>query len=190
MTEEKIAWKESQALSQQLVNEAKPYDANTEAEISACSLYALVYEGTELGSPWSEPAPQIIYVGRGDTDSLRHFANDTAVSTVRRSLAAMLAGSRDLTPLPGSEDPEDVDRFSNYRLDQASEEKLSQWMRENLKVAALRLPGALDEATYLGLLDYATPLFNFQLNPNNLYGSQVKKYRQLMAEKAAEAVQE
>ena len=168
MTEERIPWKESQALSQQLVNEAKPYDENTEAEMVACSLYALIYEGTELGSPWSEPAPQIIYVGRGDTDSPRHFANDTAVSTVRRSLAAMLAGIEDLTPLPGSDDPNDVDRFSNYRLDEASEAKLSQWMRENLKIACLKLPAALDESTYLGLLDYAAPLFNFQLNPNNL----------------------
>lgn len=187
MTEEKITWESSRAISQQLMSEAKPIG---ECSLADSSIYALVYAGDELGSPWSEPRAQIIYVGRGGEDSVRHFADDTAVSTVRRSLAAMLAAKYQLEPIAGSDDPEDLDRFSNYKLDAESEAKLTEWMNANLCVGILNVPAAEVDPTYFGLLDFNTPIFNFQDNPNNLYGSQVKTYRLQMAERAAEKVQE
>ena len=189
MTEEKITWESSRTISQQLLAEAKPYDESTGATLAGSSVYALVYAGDELGSPWSEPRAQIIYVGRGGEDSARHFADDTAVSTVRRSLAAMLAFNHQLEPIASSDDPKDLDRFSNYKLEAESEAKLSAWMKENLRIGVISLPKGEINPTYFGLLDFNTPIFNFQDNPNNLYGSQVKNYRLQMAERAAEKEQ-
>jgi len=149
-------------------------------------LYALVYSGTELNAPWNEPKDQIIYVGRLADHSIRHFQNDTAISTVRRSLAAMLAATYELNPLPNSSNPDDEDRFANYKLDEESEIQLTQWMKDNLRVAFYYPQEAADiDQIYLGLLDYSTPMFNFEKNPNNYYGAQVKSYRMRMADLAA-----
>lgn len=186
-----IAWEERQALTEQLLATAQTFDdAASAALMEKQGLYALIYTGKELGGNlWAEPKPQIVYVGRNGEDSCRHWQGDTAVSTVRRSLSAMLHSAYELEPVAKSDAPEDDDRFSNYRLEAESEEKLTDWMKQNIRIAFLEMPAEKVEATYLGLLDYNTPMFNFQNNPNNTFGHQVKAYRAQMAELAAAKAQ-
>ncbi|MBQ6808351.1 MAG: hypothetical protein IJP07_04215 [Firmicutes bacterium] len=187
MTGDMIAWEERQALTEQLLTIAKAFDEEAEAALKEkTGLYALIYTGKELGgSLWEEPKAQIVYVGRNGKDSIRHWQEDTGVSTVRRSLSAMLQTAYDLIPIPKSDDPDDEDRFANYKLTAESEEKLTAWMKENLQIAFLEVEEEKLEACYLGLLDYNTPMFNFQNNPNNTFGHQVKAYRLRMSEMAA-----
>lgn len=186
-----IAWEERQALTQQLLANAQPFtDAVYEDLTSKSGLYALVYTGKELGGNlWDDPKPQIVYVGRNGSDSGRHWQENTGISTVRRSLSAMLHTAYDLVAVPKSDDPEDEDRFFNYKLDPESEAKLTQWMKENLQVAFLPLEAERIEPCYLGLIDYNAPMFNFQNNPNNTFGRQIKAYRTQMAEMAAAKAQ-
>ena len=184
---EKISWDERKALSEQLMNEAQPLtDEVFDRFGQGGGIYIISYTGKELGgSIWQKDNPQIIYVAHNGLDSSRHWKNDTAISTVRRSLAAMLAISLNLNAIPKSADPEDKDRFNNYRLNDESEEKLSQWMRDNLRLAFLPLSPADSEDYYLALIDYNTPMFNFQNNPRNDFGQQIKAYRRRLAEQAA-----
>ena len=184
---EMITWEERQALTEQLFADAQPFDDNVYAALTGqTGMYALIYTGKELGGNlWDDPKPQIVYVGRSGADSGRHWQDDTAVSTVRRSLAAMLHRAYDLVAVPKSDDPNDEDRFSNYKLDPESEAKLTAWMKENLQISLLPLEPEKINPCYLGLIDYNTPMFNFQNNPNNTFGSQIKAYRAQMAEMAA-----
>jgi len=183
-----VSWNQSKEMSLQLMESAQAFEEQMIADLAhRKGIYVFVYEGTELGGTlWHEPEPSIVYIGHTGEDSARHWHNDTAVSTVRRSLAAMLAGDLHLEARPKSDDPEDEDRFSNYRLEETSELVLTAWMKEHIRVAFLDLEEEETEAWYQAMVDYNTPMFVFRNNPNNSYGPQIKLYRARLAEQAAQ----
>lgn len=182
-----ISWEERKAATAKLIEEAVAFSAVSEADLrdDRHGIYVLVYQGRDFGSsPWEEPQPHVVYLGHIGADSQRHWDNRTGYSTLRRSLAAMLAGRLDLHAVARSTDPADEDRFANYALDEESEARLSQWMNENLRCAFLELPPEQVEAWFDALMDYNTPIFVFQHNPNNNYGAQIKLYRSKLIEEA------
>lgn len=184
----KVPWEETAAACERLLAEARPFDDSTSSRFQeAGGIYVLTYAGSQLGgSLWQEPQARIIYLGHTSVDSLRHWQNDTGVSTVRRSLAAMLSNVLGLQPLPRTSDPADEDRFANYRLDEAGELLLTAWMKENLRLAFL--PDRENEDMwYRSILDYANPMLVFTNNPNNSYGPQIKLYRLRMSEAAVQS---
>ncbi|MEG1996879.1 MAG: hypothetical protein RR051_00395, partial [Clostridiales bacterium] len=89
--------------------------------------------------------------------------------------------SLQLNPIPRSDDPLDNDRYNNYKLDCSSENKLTQWMLNNFTGAFLEVATDLIEPMEVALIDYNAPMFNFQHNPSNRYGSQIKAYRKQYA---------
>jgi hypothetical protein len=181
--EEIITWTECQAISEELIAAAQAFDDSIYQGFSEKKgLYFFCYTGHELGgSLWGEPEPPIIYIGRIGKDSARHWRDDTGKSTVRRSLAAMLANTLSLQAVPSSDDPNDNDRYTNYRLTADSENRLSEWMKANIKVAFGELKPSQVEASYLALVNYNTPKLNFQGNPHNTFGQQIKSYRKILA---------
>lgn len=185
-----VSWEDAKAKSGELIAGALPFDAQSEEDFQRKDgLYVLVYCGTQLGgSLWEDPSPRIVYVGHTGNDSLRHWRNDTGISTVRRSLAAMLATALNLQAVPRSNDPEDEDRFANYKLDESSELVLTAWMREHLRIGFFDPAAGEREAWYQALLDYNAPMFVFQNNPQNSYGAQIKLYRMQLAEQAARSL--
>ena len=185
--EENITWEECKAISDDLIAKATAFDEALYEEFPAKKgLYIFCYEGNELGgSLWEKESP-IIYIGRAGADSIRHWRNNTGVSTVRRSLAAMLASALSLEAIPGSDDPDDTDRYTNYRLTEESESKLTEWMKNNIKVAFLEMPADQVEDRYNALVNFNTPKLNFQGNPYNTFGQQIKSYRKILTEMAME----
>ncbi|NLF80318.1 MAG: hypothetical protein GX572_03905 [Clostridia bacterium] len=181
--EEIITWAECQAISEGLIAAAKNFEDSMYQEfLEKQGLYILCYDGIELGgSLWGEPEPPIIYIGRIGPDSARHWRDNTGKSTVRRSLAAMLANTLSLQSIPGSEDPNDNDRYMNYRLTAESEDRLTEWMKANIKVAFWELGAGQVEPNYLALINCNTPKLNFQGNPHNTFGQQIKSYRKILA---------
>ena len=187
MAEELITWAESEGLSKKLLAEAKEFDESMLNVVATMQgLYFMCYTGTELGGTlWKAPEPSIIYIGRAGKDSPRHWLNNTCISTVRRSIAAMLANSLMLTAIPNSADVTEADRCANYALTGESEEKLTAWMKQNIKMAFLEVPPEKLDATYRSLINYNTPKLNFQDNPNNTFGQQIKSYRKLLIDMAS-----
>ena len=188
-TEETVTWKEAGEISAELLSRLAPLDEQMLATLDGQNgIYIVAYSGNELGDhPWDTPQQRIVYVGRSKANSSRHFiSGNTGSSTLRRSLAALLLGRLDLHPIPQPATTAEIDRYSNYQLDRSSEEKLTEWMRANFRVAFLTLPADKIEPTELALIDYNAPIFNFQHNPGNTYGSQIKIYRKQCAELAAQ----
>lgn len=183
-----VTWEESKAKSEELIAAALPFeDQLFEDFANRKGIYVFAYEGNQLGgSLWGESTARIVYVGHSGADSGRHWRDDTGISTVRRSLAALLASELHLEARPKSDDPNDEDRFLNYRLAEASELVLTAWMKENLRVAFFDLDNDQTDAWYQALVDYNTPMFVFRNNPNNSYGPQIKLYRARLAEQAAQ----
>jgi len=187
LAEEIITWAQSESISKQLLEEAAVFEESMLEKVSTMQgLYFLCYTGTELGGTlWKAPEPAVIYIGRAGKDSPRHWLNDTGISTVRRSLAAMLANSLQLTSVPGAEGADPEDRYANYALAAESEDKLTEWMHQNIRVAFLDVEADRLDATYRALINYNTPKLNFQDNPNNTFGQQIKAYRKLLTDMAA-----
>ncbi|MDO4581756.1 MAG: hypothetical protein Q4B96_04130 [Bacillota bacterium] len=183
-SEETITWDVQKAAAEELLAQLAAVSEQELAKFdTARGVYVLGYAGTELpGSVWGSDDARIIYVGHAGRDSVRHFADDTAISTVRRSLAALLATSLELTAIPGVDS--DDDRFNNYRLIIEDERKLSAWMYEHLRIAFYEVAPDLLEPMYHALLNYCAPLLNLKNNPGNQYGGQIKKYRKKLAEDA------
>jgi hypothetical protein len=108
------------------------------------ALYASAQTWRELGLG-SPPDQRPLYVGKAqDTLAARdlrgHFGirdrkkqSPTGNSTVRRSLAALLASSRGYRGMPRN--PLKPSHFANYGLAEPDDEDLSAWMRRRLRIA-------------------------------------------------------
>ncbi|MCR4962643.1 MAG: hypothetical protein K6B40_02025 [Firmicutes bacterium] len=188
-TEETITWEDCRATTEELLSRLQPINDAFLAQMdSQRGVYILTYKGAELGGPlWDEPEEKVVYVGRSKYNSSRHFLpGSTGTSTIRRSLAALLGPSLDLHPIPRCDDPADNDRYNNYKLDEKGEIALSQWMTANFRGAFLELPQEAVLPMEMALIRYNAPVFNFQNNPGNTYGGQIKAYRKRYAQFALE----
>ncbi len=181
-----ITWEQSRAISDELIAKAKTFDEVAFLEfMQKKGLYFLCYSGSELSiNLFGEIESPIIYIGRIGNDSIRHWRNDTGISTVRRSLAALLAPSLALIAVPRSGEPRDEDRYTNYALNEQSEEELTKWIKENIQIVTWELSEEEIPKYYQALMNFNTPKFNFQDNPNNTFGQQIKSYRKKLTEMA------
>ena len=185
---ETISWESSRQITQELISRLNnPTDEAIEGLDAQNGVYVVTYDGSALGFGFgdSDPGEKVVYVGVSKFNSSRHFKDgNTGTSTLRRSLGALLASRLELFPVPRSMDENDVDRYNNYAFDQVSEERLTQWMADNFKLSFLQLEPQQTEPVYRGLINYNVPIFNFQHNPENKYGTQIKVARKQCAEEA------
>ena len=185
---ENITWEQCRAVTEELLGRLEELNDDFIAGLNRGSgIYIVAYAGTELGggSLWGEQKPRVVYIGKSKPNSSRHFqSGSTGTSTIRRSLAALLANKLTLVSVPRSMDERDNDRYDNYMLDSESEDKLTQWMRCNFTAAFHEVADDKAEITQTAMIQYSVPMFNFQNNPENKYGAEIKKYRKRLAEKA------
>ena len=182
----KVSWDQAKAASERLLQAAEPFSESVFSRFGRSpGVYVFVYSGSQLGGTlWGNPHPDIVYLGHNGEDSRRHWLDDTGVSTVRRSLAALLAGDLPIRAVP-NEEAQGEDRFLNYALDAESEKLLTAWRKENLRLAFWDTEADAVEDWYRALLDYNTPLLVLRNNPHNCSGPQIKLYRSRLAEQAA-----
>ena len=144
-----------------------------------------------LGAP---PDSRPLYVGKAEKtlasrDLQRHFGlgprgaqSPTGSSTVRRSLAALLAPARGYRGMPRN--PEKPGHFSNFGLSVKDDEDLSAWMKRRLRLA---LWSHADAAVLDGI---ETELLKELLPPLNIdkvitpWRTQVKSPRKSLAHQA------
>ncbi len=186
-----IGWEESRLLTADLIGSMTSFSQDIKDKVcNTDGIFALAYQGDELSfGLWQEETPKIIFLGEGGESAKRHFDEGrTGYSTLRRSLTALLWQKLDLHPIPRTNDEADVDRFSNYALDEESDKKLSQWMQGNLQICFIPLEKAKVLPSLLGLISYNVPLLNLQNNPENRYGAEIKNYRKKCEEAALQTV--
>ena len=187
MGKEIITWDNAKQISEDLLKEITTVNEGFLSDINnKQGLYIVAYEGNELGLGfWGANEPKIIFVGKAKSDSSRHFqSGTTGASTLRRSLGALLQNQLELIPIPRSQDKADNDRYDNYAFDEASEVKLTNWILENFQVAFLPYDKENIDDLRKALIEYNIPIFNFQNNPANKYGAQIKSWRKKCAEEA------
>jgi hypothetical protein len=175
-----------------------PADSVSEGSAASPGLYAffagsVTWERLGLGAP---PDDRPLYVGKAEDtlasrDLLGHFGmrqrgkqSPTGSSTLRRSLAALLAKERGYSGIPRN--PENPSHFSNFGLSEQHDEDLSEWMRRELRIALwphndLAALGAIETLVLKQLL----PALNLT-KITTAWTSQVKDARKMLARQARE----
>jgi len=131
----------SEQILKHLTETAAPYDELEVPSAPGVDAWFLAEPRTlgDVGHIHAGP----LYVGASRDLSQRvfdtHFAaHNTGFSTLRRSLGAILKEDLGLRCRPRGKGANEA-AYTHYRFDDAGEERLCAWMRENLRVAVQRL---------------------------------------------------
>ncbi len=185
--EDTITWQDSEAVTKELLSRLCQLDqALLDSFDSQNGIYVIAYNGNELGYHlWRNDEPRIVYVGKSKSNSSRHFiSGNTGFSTLRRSLAALMQSQLELVPVPRTLDTNDADRYINYTLDEQGEEKLTAWMKDNFTGAFYQSESEVTDQLLNTIIAYNVPMFNFQNNPENKYGAEIKVLRKKCGDEA------
>lgn len=101
------------------------------------------------------PENKIIYIGKTEKSQLSRDANThfksgkTGSSTLRRTIAALLSQTQKITPLIRTMADVEKQRITHFKLDESSEEIVSNWMNDNLAVAFFEYPETKEKINQL-----------------------------------------
>jgi hypothetical protein len=158
-------------------------------------IYAFFFIGESfplLGDSVSKD--QIIYIGKTESsqekrDAKTHFTTDkTGSSTVRKSIGSILCGIEGLKPIPRNDSDYEKGRFSQFKFDLDSEEKITNWMKSNLALSFFEFPKEKKEIEVLEtkIIKELAPVLNILKNPNNPFKKTLKQLRKNCATMAIE----
>ena len=148
-------------------------------------VYAIALIGDDFPFPLKTPSltnGDIIYIGKTNTSGKRrvlktHFKSGrTGSSTLRRSLGAILRNELTLKPIPRSL----VDgRVRDYKFIIESENKLTEWMINNLTVSFYDFEGGkrLLKELESDIISILKPILNIDGNAINQNRSLIKELR-------------
>lgn len=150
-------------------------------------IYAFFYIGNDfplLGDSVSKH--QIIYIGKTESsqekrDSKTHFTTGkTGSSTVRKSIGSILCFQENLKPIPRNDSDYAKRRFSHFKFDNASEMKITDWMKNNMALSFYEYPESKEKIDKLEteIIKQLKPILNIDhKNPENPYLNQIKQLR-------------
>lgn len=164
------------------------------ARLDGPGLYALYADAPTwrqlgLGDP---PDERPLYVGKAENslvarDLRTHFATGrTGQSSPRRSFAALLVDELALVATPRRPADPEPDKWTHYALEPDGDERLTEWMREHLRLAAWppERPVALGKLERLVMGELQPPL-NLT-GVSQPWSRQVRDARKVMARSAEE----
>ena len=129
---------------------------------------------------------RIIYIGKTESsqqsrDANTHFKTGrTGSSTVRKSIGALLSQIEQINPVIRSTSDFVNGRSSHFKYDHSSEERITEWMYENLAVAFYEYPQGKEAISSLEieLIQYLKPVLNIGAkNTDNSFKILIKKLR-------------
>jgi hypothetical protein len=156
-------------------------------------IYAFFYIGNNfpiLGSSVSKH--QIIYIGKTESsqekrDAKTHFTTGkTGSSTVRKSIGSILCEKENLKPIPRNDSDYENGRFSHFMFDEASEQIITNWMKNNLALSFFEYPKSKQELEDIEteIIDALVPILNISKNPKNTFKTTLQNLRKNCASSA------
>lgn len=150
-------------------------------------IYAIFFLGDQFPLENFEiPKNRIIYIGKTESsqqsrDANTHFkSGKTGSSTVRKSVGALLSQSEEIISVIRSLSDVEKRRKSHYKFDDASEEKVTKWMMDNLAVSFYEYPKSKEEINNLetDLISVLKPVLNIDSkNTENSHKETIKELR-------------
>lgn len=129
---------------------------------------------------------QIIYIGKTESsqekrDAKTHFTSGkTGGSTVRKSIGSLLCVQESLKPIPRNDTDYQKGRYSHFKFETDSEEKITNWMKNNLALSFYECPKNKEFIDKLEteIIKELIPILNIDYkNPENQYKYQIKQLR-------------
>lgn len=160
-------------------------------------IYAFFYIGNDfpiLGQSVSKN--QIIYIGKTESsqekrDAKTHFTTGkTGSSTVRKSIGSLLYEKENLNAIPRNDSDYKRGRFSHFKFDLESEEKITLWMKNNLSLSFYEFPKTKQEIEDLEteIINELIPVLNISKNSKNSFKRTLQQLRKNCAINAIENV--
>lgn len=153
-------------------------------------IYAFFFIGKKFPlQNFEVPHNRIIYIGKTESsqqsrDANTHFrTGKTGSSTVRKSIGALLSQSEEIIPIIRSLTDIEKGRTSHYKFDDTSEEKVTQWMLNNLAVSFYEYPSSITEINQLEteLINFLQPVLNIDAkNAGNPHLVQIRALRKAL----------
>lgn len=151
-------------------------------------VYAFFFVGDEFPIGQLPNKNDIIYIGKTQSSGIgrvlnTHFGTGkTGSSTVRRTLSSLLIGQLGLIPIPRNSSDKAKGRYT-FKLNTKSEQTLTNWMVENLKVSFYPLV-EIEEVKKLEkrLIQSIVPVLNLEGNLANPHRSSILQLRRSCAE--------
>jgi len=149
-------------------------------------IYAFFFIGNDfplLGDSVSKN--QIIYIGKTESsqekrDAKTHFTTGkTGSSTFRKSIGSLLCEQEKLKPIPRNETDYKKGRFSHFKFDSDSEEKITNWMKNNLALSFYEYPRTKQEIEDLEteIINELVPILNISKNFKNTFKDTLQRLR-------------
>lgn len=161
---------------------SKPNNLNVKG---SPGLYAIFLNDQRKLDPEAEEKEIVLYVGSSSDLKAREFeshftSENTGFSTLRRSIGAILKDELNLSAYPRSSGSSESN-IRNYKFNSDGEDRLTDWMMENLEIGVCPLVNYQD--TEKEVINKLQPLLNLTHwdNPNR---KQIKRLRKECAEEA------
>lgn len=159
---------------------------NTKTFSDSPGIYAFFFVGNEF--PIFNKAVskhQIIYIGKTESsqeerDAKTHFTSGkTGSSTVRKSIGSLLLDIKNLKPIPRNDTDYQKGRFSHFKFDSNSEEKITDWMKKNLAISFFEFPMSKKEIEDLEteIIALLVPILNISKNSQNPFKEALQNLR-------------
>ena len=171
----------------QLLKERKTDFLKTKLFSEFPGIYAFFYIGNDFPILHDSVSKnEIIYIGKTESsqnkrNSKTHFkTGKTGSSTVRKSIGSLLFTKDNLKPIPRNETDYEKGRFSHFKFDSDSEEKITNWMKNNLALSFFEYPRTKQEIEDLEteIIVRLKPVLNIDnKNPSNPFKAQIKQLR-------------
>lgn len=134
----------------------------------------------------------IIYIGKTQKsqvarDVSTHFASGkSGSSTLRRTLGAILREQLGLQPIPRSLTEKGNKRFTNYAFTAEGEERLNEWMRNNLSLSFWEYDNSMHRLSDIeeSVIRLACPILNLSNNRANHWYHKIRALRDMCADLA------
>lgn len=170
-----------------LLKERKADFSKTKSFSDLPGIYAFFYIGNNFPILQDSVSKnEIIYIGKTESsqnkrNSKTHFkTGKTGSSTVRKSIGSLLFIIDDSKPIPRNETDYESGRFSHFKFELDSEEKITKWMKNNLALSFFEYPRTKKEIEDLEteIIERLKPVLNIDnKNPSNPFKAQIKQLR-------------
>lgn len=135
---------------------------------------------------------EVIYIGKTESSQISrdintHFASGrTGSSTLRRTFGSLLRKQLHLKPIPRNDKDFAARRFTKFKFDLRSEDKLTDWMQNNLGLSFYAYPASTIEIDRLEteLIQELQPVLNIAKNPANPFAWILKEERRATGSEA------
>lgn len=148
-------------------------------------IYAFFSRATDNTESFPFESEELIYIGKTESSQQKRDANThfksgkTGSSTVRRSIGAILIQELNLKPVPRNQSDFKKGRTSAYKFDDASEERLTEWIRKHISMTFFEFQGIKEELNSLetAIISKLVPPLNISKNPGNPFKTDLQKLR-------------